>query len=114
MAERRLTRPGPTGALETLEQVEDADMVSLTSPLAPSACRLLFSEPFAVLADSVHEPFGLVGLEAMAVRGLACTGGTGEDYAEPRRKARVLRDGDPRAMACLLGHLRQCPRRSRP
>jgi len=42
-----------------------------------------------VLADSVHEPFGLVGLEAMAVRGLACTGGTGEDYAEPGRNALV-------------------------
>src|SRR5262249_21474509 len=49
----------------------------------------------AVLANSGHEPFGLVGLEAMAVGGLACTGYSGEDYADAGRNAVVLQTGDP-------------------
>jgi glycosyltransferase involved in cell wall biosynthesis len=48
-----------------------------------------------VLANSRHEPFGLVGLETMAVGGLACTGGTGEDYAIPDRNALVMETGEP-------------------
>lgn len=109
VVERRPGTPDPSGLLDTLEPVGDADIVILTSSLSPSACRLLFRGAFAVLADSVHEPFGLVGLEAMAMRGLACTGGTGEDYAEPGRNALVLRHGDPKATACLLSHVRHWP-----
>jgi glycosyltransferase involved in cell wall biosynthesis len=109
VSERRQPESGPSGLLETLEHEGSADVVSLSSPLSASACRLLFRGSLAVLADSVHEPFGLVGLEAMAVRGLACTGGTGEDYAEPGRNALVLRDEDPRATACLLSHVRRWP-----
>lgn len=109
VTERQQAETGPRGLLETLEGVGDADIVSLTSPLSPPACRLLFSGCLAVLADSAHEPFGLVGLETMAVRGVACTGGTGEDYVEPGRNALVLRDGDPRAMTCLLSHVRRWP-----
>jgi glycosyltransferase involved in cell wall biosynthesis len=43
-----------------------------------------------VLANSVYEPFGLVGLEAMAAGGMIYTGGTGEDYAVDGRNAVVL------------------------
>jgi glycosyltransferase involved in cell wall biosynthesis len=109
VSERRQSGPGPSGLLEALEHTAEVDVVSLSSPLSASACRLLFRGTFAVLADSVHEPFGLVGLEAMAVRGLVCTGGTGEDYAEPGRNVLVLRDADARATACLLSHVRQWP-----
>jgi glycosyltransferase involved in cell wall biosynthesis len=41
---------------------------------------VLFHSAAAVLANSHHEPFGLVGLETMAAGGVACIGYTGEDY----------------------------------
>lgn len=109
VSERAQPDTGPSGLLETLVDLEDVDVLSLTTPLSPSALRLLFRGSTAVLADSVHELFGLVGLEAMAVGALACTGGTGEDYAEPGRNALVLQSGDPREMAGLLVHLRRWP-----
>jgi glycosyltransferase involved in cell wall biosynthesis len=109
VVERTARDTGPSGLLETLEHIDDTDVVCLTSPLSPSACRLLFRGSVAVLADSAHEPFGLVGLEAMAVGGLAFTGGTGEDYAEAGCNAIVLTGADPREMACLLSHVRRWP-----
>ena len=43
-----------------------------------------------VLANSVHEPFGLVGLEAMATGAIVFTGCSGEDYAIHMNNAIVL------------------------
>lgn len=113
VVERTQPDPGPSGLLECLEGVGEADVVSLRASLAPSACRLLFRGSASVLADSAHEPFGLVGLEAMAVGGLACTGGTGEDYADPGRNALVFRDEEPGEIAAVLGHLRRWPEAER-
>lgn len=109
VVERAQPESGPAGLLDSLRDVERIDVLSLATPLTPPACRLLFRGAAAVLADSVHEPFGLVGLEAMAVGGLACTGGTGEDYAEPGRNALVLRSGDPGEMAGLVSHVHRWP-----
>ena len=48
------------------------------------------------LANSGYEPFGLVGLEAMAAGGVAYVGSTGEDYARPLQNCVVLDDAaDP-------------------
>jgi glycosyltransferase involved in cell wall biosynthesis len=58
------------------------------------ARRVLFRAATAVLANSGHEPFGLVGLETMAVGGLACTGCSGEDYAVAGRNALVMQTAD--------------------
>jgi glycosyltransferase involved in cell wall biosynthesis len=62
-----------------------------------------------VLANSGHEPFGLVGLEAMAVGGLACTGYSGEDYAVAGRNAVVLQTSDPREFVDQYLRLRDDP-----
>jgi glycosyltransferase involved in cell wall biosynthesis len=61
----------------------------------------------AVLANSGHEPFGLVGLEAMAVGGLACTGCSGEDYAIPGRNALVMQTAGAEEFVRLFTRLRQ-------
>jgi glycosyltransferase involved in cell wall biosynthesis len=66
-----------------------------------------------VLANSSHEPFGLVGLEAMAAGGIACTGCTGEDYAVPGRNALVLETGKPEEFMGLFGQLRDAPAQAR-
>jgi glycosyltransferase involved in cell wall biosynthesis len=56
----------------------------------------------AVLANSGKEPFGLVGLEVMAAGGLAVTGSTGEDYAQPFENAIVCDTPDGRELAAYL------------
>jgi glycosyltransferase involved in cell wall biosynthesis len=49
----------------------------------------------ATLANSGHEPFGLVGLEVMAAGGIAVVGSTGEDYATSLQNALVTETPDP-------------------
>jgi glycosyltransferase involved in cell wall biosynthesis len=95
VAARAVPGPGARGVLGALEGIENVDLLLLTSPLDRSACRLLFRASSAVLANSGHEPFGLVGLEAMAAGGVVCVGATGEDYAVPGWNALVLQTDDP-------------------
>ncbi len=73
----------------------EADVVDLRFGVSPALARTLFAAADGVLANSVSEPFGLVGLEAMAAGGVAYTGGTGEDYAIGGRNAVVLETLDP-------------------
>lgn len=113
VVERTLSQPGVCGLLHTLERLEDVDMVSLCSPLDSDNRRVLFQGSEAVLANSGHEPFGLVGLETMAVGGVACTGCSGEDYAVPGQNALVLETTDPREFIGLLRELHLHPAQER-
>ena len=47
-----------------------------------------------MLANSGFEPFGLVGLEAMATRAIVVTGSTGEDYLVPFQNGFALDTDD--------------------
>jgi glycosyltransferase involved in cell wall biosynthesis len=67
-----------------------ADVINVRFGVDTGLARRLFAASDAVLANSVYEPFGLVGLEAMAAGGMIYTGGTGEDYAVDGRNAVVL------------------------
>jgi len=79
-----------------------ADVLNLVSFLPEELLGTIYRACDAVLANSGHEPFGLVGLEVMAAGGLAVTGSTGEDYAEPFRNAFVLETDDPLELAACL------------
>ena len=109
VVERMMPQPGVGGLLRTLDQLGDVDMVNIRSPLDPDSRRVLYQTSDAVLANSRHEPFGLVGLETMAVGGIACTGCSGEDYAMPGRNALVLETTDPLEFLGLFGELRANP-----
>ena len=109
VVERVLPHPGVSGMLYMLESLDDVDILSLRSPLDPESRRMLFRASDAVLANSRHEPFGLVGLETMAVGGVACTGCSGEDYAVHGRNALVLETTDPHEFLGLFGELRANP-----
>jgi glycosyltransferase involved in cell wall biosynthesis len=61
--------------LESMDGLDEFDVLCLRSPLGPSARRVLFRGADAILANSGHEPFGLVGLETMAVGGAGLHGG---------------------------------------
>lgn len=109
--ERRVT--GERDLLESLDNTEQADVMVLESHLDPSARAVLFRGAEAVLANSGHEPFGLVGLETMAVGGLACTGTSGEDYAVDGENALVLQTNDPEEFVSLFERTRKRPEHGR-
>jgi glycosyltransferase involved in cell wall biosynthesis len=113
VVERTWARPGAEGLAEALREPGQADVIELRSHVDSEGRRALFRAADAVLANSGHEPFGLVGLEAMAAGGVACTGCTGEDYAVPGHNALVVETGEPREFLGLYSWLREDPRRER-
>jgi glycosyltransferase involved in cell wall biosynthesis len=113
VVERILPTSGVYGLVQALDSLHDVDMLNLRSPLEPDSRRVLLHGSAAVLANSKHEPFGLVGLETMAVGGVACTGCSGEDYAVPGCNALVLETTDPREFVELYGELRANPANER-
>ncbi|MEX2154441.1 MAG: glycosyltransferase [Gemmatimonadaceae bacterium] len=86
-----------------------ADVISLGFGVTPDLARTLFAAADGVLANSVSEPFGLVGLEAMAAGGIAYTGGTGEDYAIAGHNAIVLQTLDPNEIVAYWDDLSSSP-----
>jgi hypothetical protein len=70
---------------------------------------VVYAASDAVLANSGHEPFGLVGLETMAAGGIAVTGCTGEDYAVPFYNAIVVETSDPAEIEGYIAYLDNRP-----
>jgi glycosyltransferase involved in cell wall biosynthesis len=95
--------------LAAIAQADGADVIDLRFFLPDSLVRLGYRAADAVLANSGHEPFGLVGLEAMAAGGIAFTGATGEEYARHLENAVVLQTSDPREIVYYLEWLRAKP-----
>jgi len=92
-----------------LHECNGADVIDIRFHLPQDFLRIMYKASDAVLANSGHEPFGIVGLEAMAAGGIAFTGGTGEDYALPYHNAIVLETSDPREIESNLVYLREYP-----
>jgi glycosyltransferase involved in cell wall biosynthesis len=113
VSRQNLEREGGSGLLDALQRANGSDILLLGSHVDEDARRLLFRASTAVLANSAHEPFGLVGLETMAAGGLAFTGCTGEDYSIAGENAMVLQTADPREFAAALAYLRANPSHER-
>jgi glycosyltransferase involved in cell wall biosynthesis len=92
---------------------DDADVVSLRFGVTEAMARHIFAAADGVLANSVSEPFGLIGLEAMAAGGLVYTGGTGEDYAIADQNAVVLETLEPSEIADRVEEMEREPDRVR-
>jgi hypothetical protein len=105
VVERSWRGEGAQQFLRALGDVTDADVVNLVSRVDPEARRTLFRASNTVLANSGHEPFGLVGLETMAAGGIACTGCSGEEYAVAGQNALVLQTAEPREFMGLYRRL---------
>jgi glycosyltransferase involved in cell wall biosynthesis len=86
-----------------------APLVHLRSFLPDTAIPAIYASATAVLANSGHEPFGLVGLEAMAAGGVAVVGATGEEYARPYANAVVVETDDGAEVAGALRGLVERP-----
>jgi glycosyltransferase involved in cell wall biosynthesis len=87
--------PGVAGLLAAVAAGRESDVVLLESHVGADARGVLLRSADVVLANSRHEPFGLVGLETMAVGGIACTGSSGEEYARAGENALVIAREDP-------------------
>ncbi|TMF21502.1 MAG: glycosyltransferase [Chloroflexi bacterium] len=108
---RNSASPADAAELVTLlTATNGTDIINLTTFLDDSLVPLMYSACDAVLANSGHEPFGLVGLEVMAAGGIAVTGATGEDYAEAYRNSVVVETDDPVEIVTELAALKEKPR----
>jgi glycosyltransferase involved in cell wall biosynthesis len=97
---------------QLIDSSRRVDVISLRFGVTTTLARKLFAASDAVLANAVYEPFGLVGLEAMAAGGMTYTGGTGEDYAVDGRNAVVLQTLDPDEVATRWEELDRAPARA--
>jgi hypothetical protein len=109
VAERDHAESGLRGLVQALSDTASVDVLHVTRHVDRDSRRALFRASDVVLANSAMEPFGLVGLEAMAVGGIGCTGLTGEDYVMPGRNALVLQTSDPSEFVKLYMPLRADP-----
>ena len=97
------------GLVQLLRDHSRAEVINVTTFMPDELIPLAYAASDAVLANSGHEPFGLVGLEVMAAGGLAVTGSTGEDYAESLRNALVLETDDPIELVTMLRLIKDRP-----
>jgi glycosyltransferase involved in cell wall biosynthesis len=104
---------GPADVARSLADTGTAAVVNLRRFLPDSVLPAIAAASTAVLANSGHEPFGLVGLEAMAAGGVAIVGATGEEYARPYGNAIVVETADGTELASALSGLVERPELSR-
>ena len=86
-----------------------SDIVLVQNALSWAQLQCLYRASDGVLANSGIEPFGLVGLEAMACGGLSFLGATGEDYATPGHDAISLQTSHSGELVSHLLYLRAHP-----
>ncbi|MBI2830168.1 MAG: glycosyltransferase [Chloroflexi bacterium] len=95
--------------LQALENPKQADILNIKFHCSTELLQIIYRASDAVLANSGHEPFGIVGLEAMASGGVAFTGCTGEDYAIHFYNAVVLETSDPKEIEEYVVYLEEHP-----
>jgi glycosyltransferase involved in cell wall biosynthesis len=95
--------------LQAVQNAGGADYLNLRFHCPQQFLRIIYRASDAVLANSGHEPFGLVGLEAMAAGGIAFTGSTGEDYAVHLQNSIVLDTADPQEIESYITYLQGHP-----
>ncbi|HLI70456.1 MAG TPA: glycosyltransferase family 4 protein [Ktedonobacteraceae bacterium] len=102
-------RPDLNQCLDLVANAGSADIYNLRFFLPEEFVRTIYRSADATLANSGHEPFGLVALEVMAAQGIAVTGSTGEDYAISMENAIVTETDDPDEIVGYLLYLRRHP-----
>ncbi|MHB8596003.1 MAG: glycosyltransferase family 4 protein [Ktedonobacteraceae bacterium] len=102
-------RPNLQQCLKAMANAGPADIYNLRFFLPEEFVRATYAAADATLANSGHEPFGLVALEVMAAQGIAVTGSTGEDYAISFENAIVTETDDPDEIVGYLLYLRRHP-----
>ena len=110
VGEARTKQGSPDGYLAALQEAAPCDIIDIKFHMPLDLLRVVYRAADGVLANSGHEPFGIVGLEAMAAGGIAFTGCTGEDYAIPFVNAFVLETANPMEIVGYMMYLRDYPK----
>jgi glycosyltransferase involved in cell wall biosynthesis len=101
------------GYMAALAEAAPADVINIPFSLPLDFLAIMYRAADAVLANSSHEPFGIVGLEAMAAGGAVFTGSTGEDYAIPFVNSIMIETTDPMEIVGYLVYLENSPEHER-
>jgi glycosyltransferase involved in cell wall biosynthesis len=101
------------GYLPALAAALPADVIDIRIQLPLEFLAVMYRAADAVLANSGHEPFGIVGLEAMAAGGIVFTGSTGEDYSIPFVNSFMIETADPVEIVSHIMYLRNYPQQMR-
>jgi glycosyltransferase involved in cell wall biosynthesis len=96
---------------EAIDRAGAGDVINLLFPVPPSFLRVMYRASDVVLANSMHEPFGLVGLEAMAAGAVVFCGCTGEDYATHMYNSIVLDTHEESEINFYVDYLQRHPER---
>jgi glycosyltransferase involved in cell wall biosynthesis len=99
----------PQDYLTPLVKAYPADIIEIRYQLPLDFLSIMYRASDAVLANSSHEPFGIVGLEAMAAGGIVFTGSTGEDYSIPFVNSFMIETSDPLEMVSYIMYLHSYP-----
>ncbi len=99
-------------ALDAINNSGLADVYNLNFSMSQSTLRVFYAAADFVLANSKHEPFGLVGLEAMAAGGVVLTGPTGETYSIDGAGAIALDTEQAGELVLIIENLRNHPERA--
>jgi glycosyltransferase involved in cell wall biosynthesis len=100
-------------AVEVISGAGAADVYNLCFSMSPEMLRVFYAAADFVLANSKHEPFGLVGLEAMAAGGVVFTGPTGETYSADGAGAIALDTEQPEELVLAIENLQENPDKAR-
>jgi glycosyltransferase involved in cell wall biosynthesis len=100
-------------ALESIEAAGPAEVYNLRFNMSSTILQVFYAASDVVLANSKHEPFGLVGLEAMAAGGVVLTGPTGETYSSDGEGAIALDTELPGEIVLTVESLLHQPEKAR-
>jgi len=103
--ELKISNPSFDNVAKALYDNRDADLIELNFFVPEEFLRYLYASADAALANSGHEPFGLVGLEVMATGGIPFVGASGEDYAMGFQNSIVVETDDPKEISSYLLYL---------
>jgi glycosyltransferase involved in cell wall biosynthesis len=96
-------------AVELVSGVGAAEVYNLRFGMSPEMLRVFYGAADFILANSKHEPFGLVGLEAMAAGGVVFTGPTGETYSADGEGAIALDTEQAGELVLAIENLQENP-----
>ncbi len=76
-----LPNPNFESIIESFQKYRNFDIIEMDFFIPEEFLMFLYGSSDIVIANSIYEPFGIVGLEVMAKCGVSLLGSTGEDYA---------------------------------
>jgi len=104
MSENDLTRYS-----QALAKASTSDIFNFVYPIPQPLLRLLYQASDVVLANSGHDPFGLVGMEAMAAGAIVFTSRRAEGFAQHMSNAIVLDKYTAEEIQFYVSYLRMHP-----